>query len=119
MDSADKTDWTTVALTPKWRARVRTLQWVPSESGGVLQAVAAIRWRTTASYLRFRPRPGASAKPSRRWLAKRRRHLTTTGFETRSAAWICSLRWPSAASNTMRARITSRWAEVDPRYQGF
>src|SRR5581483_1614926 len=115
MDSADRTDWTTPTPTPRCRARVRTLQWVPTDSGGVLQAVAAMRWRVAGSYFRFRPRPGWSARPARRWAANRRRHLITTGLDTFSLSWICSLRRPSAASSTMRARRTSRCAEEGKR----
>src|SRR5271170_3242971 len=101
MDSADKTDCTTMVLTAKCLASARTLQWGPTDSGGVLHAVAAMRWRMTASYFLFRPRPGASTNPSMRSTANRRRHLTSvitskaaiydhlkTGHIVRSKTWL-------------------------------
>src|SRR6266700_1502376 len=59
-----------------------------------------------------RPRRGRSSRPARRCSKKRLRHCETTSRRQFSRAAIWSLRSPSAASNTIWARVTCQYGNV-------
>jgi hypothetical protein len=61
------------------------------------------------------PRRGRSSKPARRCSKNRFRHCETTSRPQRSCAAIWSLRIPSAAINTICARITCQYGNVYER----
>ena len=61
----------------------------------------------------FGPRPGASSKPARPWLANRRSQRITAGRLMPTSVAVASWLRPSARSKTIRARATMRCGVVE------
>jgi hypothetical protein len=92
--------------TPTRSATARLDQWV-WPLGGRPRVTLMILATTRSSWVRGRPRPGAScSKPVTPASSKRRRQSSTVGMEQWSSSAIAALAIPWAARRTIRARRT-------------
>ena len=84
---------------------------IPSSAGGSVRVIERISSRIACLMLGGFPDRGSSSKPGRPRSANRDRHRITVGSEHPTRSAICSPGVPSAASNTIRARSTTRAGE--------
>ena len=98
-----------VWLMPMAAAIDRVDQWVASLgfSSRVFTMTASI-WSSVT--VRCAPGRGSSKRPSRRRSTKRRRHLPTVAWFTRSSAATTVEAFPDAQASTIRARSASACA---------
>jgi len=106
----------TMPLETAWRAssgQVQRASGVPLAVGSS-QARALTSATTRPGNLRGRPGRGASASPSRPCSQYRRRHLRAVSWQIPSRPAIAEFAVPSAASSTIRTRMTI-WYGAVPR----